>query len=137
MTCKDYIKNQCQVVLEWQPNRHITERFCLDICQGRFSGDYGKLIAWARAKAAGQESGRPCKEKQKTKRDIECDKCIVMFCQFQKQNGWPNWCRLRNRPWAFCKENKWPENLGTAGAEKLETIPVDRTQTPAVYNNPL
>lgn len=46
MSCENYKNNQCQLILEWQPNRFIDENFCNKICKRRFDW----IVEWAKNK---------------------------------------------------------------------------------------
>ena len=46
MICWSYKNNQCQLIIEWQPNRFIDENFCNTICKQRF----GWIAEWAKNK---------------------------------------------------------------------------------------
>ena len=104
MTCKYYINNQCDLILEWQPDRFISERFCQDICQGRFGGDTDKLIVWAKEKQNGRATPQETYRRECQRICNECEP--KEYCQFKDKikckRGLPQYVGL-------CPEKKWPE----------------------------
>ena len=100
MTCKHYIENQCHLIIEWQPDRYITENFCIIKCNGNFE----KLIEWAKAKQNGKAT-----PEELYRRECQriCNECMPkQYCQFKDRlkckRGLPQYQDL-------CRENKWPE----------------------------
>jgi len=69
MTCKYYNKNQCRLILEWQPKRFIDERFCLQTCGENGPDEETKrlLIEWAKAKQAAETAMKSLREHKQQK----------------------------------------------------------------------